>query len=92
MKIKSKKIDKKRRLFVVTLQIEEETDDIWNLYNLLSRGDIIKGLIKRKVVSNKSSDLTYAGNEKRTLKATIKIEKIEYDGENEVIRVHGTNS
>lgn len=31
------------------IQLEENTDDMWNLYNLIAKGDIVKGQVLRKV-------------------------------------------
>ena len=49
MKIVKKIIDYKKRVFAVRMNLDINTDDIWNLYNLLSIGDFITGTCHRKV-------------------------------------------
>jgi len=43
MRIISKYINFKAHTFVVRLALEVETDDAWNLFNLINHGDLIKG-------------------------------------------------
>ena len=87
MKLEFKKIDFKHRIFMAKLVLETETDDAWNLYNLLSLGDLIRGTCWRKIQKD-----TYTGmvnNIKKKLELTLKITSIEFDGEAEAIRISG---
>ena len=43
MRIISKHIHFKSNTFVVRLALEQDTDDAWNLFNLINTGDLIKG-------------------------------------------------
>ena len=49
MKIIKKVINWKKKVFVVRLNLDENTDDVWNLYNLIAPGDLITGTCHRKV-------------------------------------------
>jgi stalled ribosome rescue protein Dom34 len=49
MKLVYKKVDFKNRIFIVKLVLEHDTDDAWNLYNLISIGDQIRGTCWRKI-------------------------------------------
>jgi len=45
MKIIKKVINKKKKVFAVKFQLEENTDDLWNIYNLLAVGDLVSGTV-----------------------------------------------
>ena len=49
MKILKKVINKKKKIFAIRLNLDIDTDDVWNIYNILSVGDIITGTVHRKV-------------------------------------------
>ena len=49
MRILKKHIDYQRKIFNVTIMVEEHTDDCWNLYNLMTEGDFVYGKCLRKV-------------------------------------------
>jgi len=49
MKIISKSINWKTKTLVVRLALEIDTDDCWNLFNLMNKGDLIKGTAYRKI-------------------------------------------
>lgn len=89
MRLIYKNIDRKANTFVVKLKLEEDTDDVWNLYNLIGKGDVIKGTVVRKVTKESYTGLT--NNTKMKMQAMIRIKSIEYDGENEMIRLNGVN-
>jgi stalled ribosome rescue protein Dom34 len=42
MRILSKHVHMKSQTFVVRLALEQDTDDAWNLFNLINYGDLIK--------------------------------------------------
>lgn len=43
MRILSKHIHMKSQTFVVRVALEQDTDDAWNLFNMITIGDLIKG-------------------------------------------------
>ena len=47
MRILSKRIDWKTKTLTVRLALEIDSDDCWNLFNLLSAGDLLKGSVYR---------------------------------------------
>ena len=49
MKILKKIINYKQKLFQVSMIVEENTDDCWNIYNLLAKGDYVYGKVHRRV-------------------------------------------
>jgi stalled ribosome rescue protein Dom34 len=49
MKIERKRINFKKGIFQVTINLDEHTDDVWNVYNLLNVGDWIAGTCHRKI-------------------------------------------
>lgn len=49
MKIIKKVIDFKKKIFLVRMNLDQNTDDIWNVYNLLNTGDFITGTCHRKI-------------------------------------------
>jgi protein pelota len=49
MKIIKKVINWKKRIFAVRMNLDQNTDDVWNVYNLLSVGDLITGTCHRKI-------------------------------------------
>ena len=62
---------------------------MWNLYNILSRNDIVKGTVVRKVSKESYTGLT--SSTKKKMEASIRIKSIQYDGEDELVRINGTN-
>lgn len=49
MRILKKHIDWKKKLFHVKLELEANSDDIWNVFNMISVGDIIAATCRRRV-------------------------------------------
>ena len=64
----------------------ETDDDIWNLYNLVDKGDFIRGKITRKIAIEGT-----IGSERKTLSIVLKIEELEYDPDANAIRIRGKN-
>ena len=64
----------------------ENDDDMWNLYNLLDKGDFVQGKITRKVAIE-----GVIGAERKTMSVVLKVEELEYDQESNIIRVKGKN-
>ena len=59
---------------------------MWNLYNLLDKGDFVQGKITRKVAIE-----GVIGAERKTMSVVLKVEELEYDQESNIIRVKGKN-
>lgn len=49
MRILSKHVNFKTKTFIVRMALEQETDDAWNLFNLINYGDLIKASAYRYV-------------------------------------------
>ena len=49
MKILKKVINYKKKIFAVRMNLDKDSDDVWNVYNLLSINDYITGTVTRKV-------------------------------------------
>ena len=89
MKIIKKVIDFKKRIFLVRMNLDENTDDVWNIYNLLNTGDFITGTCHRKV-QKETNNLVKI--EKKTINCTLRIKSFQYDAENDSLRINGTNA
>lgn len=88
MKLLKKVINFKKRVFMINAELEVNTDDVWNIYNLLAEGDIVQGKVKRRVIKEgagltKTSMVTFT--------CTLKIVSFHYDGHNDSIRIKGIN-
>ena len=70
MKIIKKVIDWKKRVFLVTMNLDENTDDVWNIYNLLNTGDFITGTCHRKIQKETSNLIKV---EKKIIRCTLRI-------------------
>jgi len=68
MKILKKVVNYRKRVFAVRLNLDSNTDDIWNIYNLLNTGDLITGTCNRKV-QKEGTTLTQIA--KKTFTATL---------------------
>lgn len=90
MKILSKIINMKERKFQVRIELEENTDDGWNIFNLLSVGDFIQGACIRKIQKvHKVTGLVQTERKKITL--LLQIKAFEYMGDSDGIRIKGVN-
>lgn len=69
--------------------ILDTPEDLWHLYNIISRGDLIKMKTFRKVIHENSNGTKTTS--KKFIPVTIKIQDIEYDQESIEIRVNGKN-
>ena len=86
MKIIGKIINFKQKIFKVTMFVEEKTDDAWNLYNLINKGDVILTNMNRKVKRE-----GVAKSEKVCIRTYIMIKKVSYDGDIDQLRIQGVN-
>jgi len=59
---------------------------MWNLYNLIDKGDFLQGKITRKIAIEGT-----VGAERKTMSIVLKIQEIDYDQDSNVIRVKGKN-
>ena len=89
MKIVKKVINKKKKVFAVKFQVEANTDDLWNIYNLLAIGDLVQGTVQRRV-KFEGGGLTRTENKK--FNCTLKVVSFQYDAENDSLRIKGTNA
>ena len=80
--------------------VEDNTDDCWNIFNLLSVGDLIYGTCRRKIQKETLTGLVK--NQQKTFNVLIKIivsknfkfifwQKFDYDADADVIRATGVN-
>jgi len=70
MKIIKKVIDWKKKIFLVRMNLDVNTDDVWNLYNLLNTGDFITGTCHRKIQKETSGLVKI---EKKIITCTLQI-------------------
>lgn len=75
------------------IRVQPENDeDIWHLFNLLCKGDVVTAVTFRKVdvSGNAGSDFGGSSNQQRVrMTLSVKVEAIEYDGEIGEIRLRG---
>jgi len=72
------------------MMLEPNTDDAWNLYNLMSVGDIVYGTCHRKIT--KESYTGMVKSERKKMSLLLKVLKFDYDADTDLIRVLGTNA
>ncbi|MCQ2817214.1 MAG: mRNA surveillance protein pelota [archaeon] len=68
--------------------IIDELEDLWSLYNILSKGDYIKTAMFRKIQHESGGKVQ---STKKKLILTIKVEEISYEQMDGIIRVKGKN-
>ncbi len=89
MKIIKKVINYKKRVYAVRMNLDQDSDDVWNIYNLISLGDFITGTCHRKV-KKEGTGLTKIEN--KTFTATLQIKSFSYDAESDSLRINGVNA
>lgn len=89
MKIERKRINFKKGIFQVTINLDEHTDDVWNVYNLLNVGDWIAGTCHRKI-QKESNGITKI--DKKTIRCCLEIKSFYYDTESDTLRINGANA
>ena len=67
--------------------VEQDTDDCWNLYNLVSVGDLLQSTTFRKIQQQSSTGVVK--NERKKVTLLIQIRKFEYDAEADLLRFNG---
>ena len=90
MRIIKKIVNFKTHTFVVQMRLEPHSDDAWNLFNLMGHGDFIYGKCHRKIAKDTVTGLVK--NERKAISVLLKVEKFDFDGGSDVIRVLGTNA
>ena len=71
MKIIKRYIDFKKKIFHVKMVLDENSDDCWNFFNMLSVGDIVYATCRRKVKKENVTGLTQ--NEMKVFNAFIRV-------------------
>ena len=66
----------------------DNVEDLWHLYNIVGKGDFIKTITFRKVAHESGGKTT---STKKKINITIKVEEIEYDQKEGIIRYKGKN-
>ena len=69
--IGKKEINLKNQVFKVTVLLDGNTDDTWNLFNLINIGDYVRGTCTRKVKSDTLTGLVK--NEKKKVTLTLRV-------------------
>jgi protein pelota len=87
MKLVRKDIDKTKSGTVKL--VPENSDDMWELYNLITAGDFVRASTIRKVQKELSSGATE--NERVRLFLTIQVDDIEFDAQGCELRISGKN-
>jgi len=82
---KSIKQDKTGSFYKFVLKMEGG-DDIWNLYNLINKGDLIQGSASRKISIEGRS-----GASRKFFSIILKIDYLHYDSASDTIRIKGIN-
>lgn len=89
MKIVKKVVNYKKKVFAVRMNLDSNTDDVWNVFNLLSIGDLVTGTCHRKV-QKELNGLTKI--EKKTITCTLLVKSFIYDTETDTLRISGVNA
>lgn len=89
MKIVKKVVNYKKKVFAVRMNLDSNTDDVWNVYNLLSVGDLVTGTCHRKI-QKELNGLTKI--EKKTITCTLQVKSFIYDTETDTLRISGVNA
>lgn len=66
-----------------------DSEDMWQLYNLIHEGDAVKSKTMRKV--QKETAIGSQVSEKIMLTLTIQVEDVDFDAEGSTIRLKGKN-
>ena len=89
MKVVKKVINYKKKVFAVRMNLDQDSDDVWNIYNLIALNDYITGTCHRKV-KKEGAGLTKIEN--KTFTCTLQIKSFQYDAENDSLRINGINA
>ncbi|KAF6007615.1 hypothetical protein HII12_004505 [Brettanomyces bruxellensis] len=91
MKLLSETIEKDKSGELALLP--EDKDDLWAIYNLIAKGDLVKIKTFRNIKKGKGKESTGSGsggvNVRKLLLLTLRVESIEYTPSDEVMRIKG---
>ena len=65
------------------------TDDVWNVYNILNIDDFITAKCYRRVKKETSG---LVKTENKTFTVTLQVKSFQYDSANDTIRISGVNA
>lgn len=65
-------------------------EDLWHLYNIIAKGDMIKTQTFRKVAKENNEGIK-TSSVKKKINISVKIEEIEYDNKEGLMRLKGKN-
>jgi len=68
--------------------IPENMDDLWHLYNIIDKGDLVKALTFR-TVEQKGDKIRAKKGEKKPMVLTIRVENVEFHDFSDRLRIHG---
>ena len=86
MKVLKRQISTKDGSGMVVLR-PETSEDLWHVYNLLQKGDLVRTTTVRKVVKESSTGST--SSQKKRLNLTIQIERVAFDPKSLELRLSG---
>jgi protein pelota len=92
MRLLKRNVSLKEQQFDVTL-LPENSEDLWQTYNLVEAGDLVRAATWRKVTcANASEQRASSKNTERVrLVLTIRVNQVDYDAEAPSLRVQGVN-
>ena len=68
--------------------IPENMDDIWHLYNLIKKGDLVRAMTYRSI-EHKDDKIRSKKAEKKRIKLGIEVEEVEFHEFSDRLRIHG---
>uniref|UniRef100_A0A0G4HVR9 Protein pelota homolog n=1 Tax=Chromera velia CCMP2878 TaxID=1169474 RepID=A0A0G4HVR9_9ALVE len=88
MKVLSKRVEGQNGSGTIEFE-SEEAEDLWHLYNIVSKGDCVRALTFRKVVREGVAGSTSSEMKKMVL--TIQVKSVDYDARTDLLRFQGQN-
>jgi protein pelota len=86
MKVLKKQISAKDGSGLVVLR-PSTSEDLWHIFNLLQKGDLVRTTTVRKVVKETSTGST--SSQKKRLNLTVQVEKMDFDPQSLELRLSG---
>jgi protein pelota len=68
--------------------IPENLDDIWHLYNLIDKGDLVRSMTYRSI-EQKDDKIRSKKTEKKRIKIGVEVEEVEFHKFSDRLRIHG---
>lgn len=91
MRILKQVINFKEKIFQVKMQLDEYSDDVWNLYNMMNAGDFVLGSCWRKI-QFRSPITGLVKTEKKRINVLLRVHKFDYDADADTLRINGVNA